>query len=410
MKKQNVILWGTGNYGASKYLKEMIERDYNITGYCDSNQLKQGTLLNGKEVLSPNEGCILCDKKEVDQIFIMVKDDSICEEIEKKIVGFNTGVQYSRYKDIREIFENRILDDKEKNMRYIWNIDYFKQSEIWVDNLMSEVKFWINDVAKSTGINHSNYEYRCKNKKFNNESMREFDDYEKYIESLDAPSIMDIGCGLAPRFGNLLSNGKNVRIIRVDPLSFFYNKINERYAKGELDKCQFGMFEYAAQYYSEGSMDSVIINNALDHCIDPYKSILELLTVLKNDGVIYMKHNRAEGINNGYCGLYQWNLDYNSQGDFLIWNDENAINITQQLKNIAEVHIECNSNADRNAQYVVTKIRKIKKFNLYEYISEQDEINGLSYINMKLFEFISRLDINEVFNKLLQDEEIEYEK
>lgn len=29
---------------------------------------------------------------------------------------------------------------------------------------------------------------------------------------------------------------------------------------------------------------------------------------------------------------------------------------------------------------------------------------------MKLFEFISRLDINEVFNKLLQDEEIEYEK
>ena len=123
MKKQNVILWGTGNYGASKYLKEMIERDYNITGYCDSNQLKQGTLLNGKEVLSPNEVCILCDKKEVDQIFIMVKDDSICEEIEKKIVGFNTGVQYSRCKDIREIFENRILDDKEKNMRYIWNID-----------------------------------------------------------------------------------------------------------------------------------------------------------------------------------------------------------------------------------------------------------------------------------------------
>lgn len=59
---------------------------------------------------------------------------------------------------------------------------------------------------------------------------------------------------------------------------------------------------------------------------------------------------------------------------------------------------------------MVTKIRKIKKFNLYEYISEQDEINGLSYINMKLFEFISRLDINEVFNKLLQDEEIEYEK
>lgn len=24
MKKQNVILWGTGNYGASKYLKEII--------------------------------------------------------------------------------------------------------------------------------------------------------------------------------------------------------------------------------------------------------------------------------------------------------------------------------------------------------------------------------------------------
>ena len=59
---------------------------------------------------------------------------------------------------------------------------------------------------------------------------------------------------------------------------------------------------------------------------------------------------------------------------------------------------------------MVTKIRKIKKFNLYEYISEQDEINGLSHINMKLFEFISRLDINEVFNKWLQDEEIEYEK
>ena len=77
MKKQNVILWGTGNYGASKYLKEMIERDYNITGYCDSNQLKQGTLLNGKEVILPRYNFIEGKQEFDEKNKIKLEDKSI---------------------------------------------------------------------------------------------------------------------------------------------------------------------------------------------------------------------------------------------------------------------------------------------------------------------------------------------
>jgi ubiquinone/menaquinone biosynthesis C-methylase UbiE len=110
----------------------------------------------------------------------------------------------------------------------------------------------------------------------------------KYIEEqlTGSEKILDIGCGLISMYGNYVGE-KKINLIAIDPLAHFYNIINERY-QGELfseeKRSSFGMFEFMADFYEENYADYIIINNALDHCIDPFKSIIECLHVLKCGG------------------------------------------------------------------------------------------------------------------------------
>ena len=53
---------------------------------------------------------------------------------------------------------------------------------------------------------------------------------------------------------------------------------------------------------------------------------------------MYLNHRRAEAVYENWSGLHRWNMDC-CDGNFLIWNKENAVNVTENLKDYAEIRV-----------------------------------------------------------------------
>ena len=214
---------------------------------------------------------------------------------------------------------------------------------------------------------------------------------------------MDMGCGSTPKYGEEISGGGRVNVVLVDPLAFFYNRINEIYGYGK-DKnrqCNFGLFEFISSFYNENYCDVILINNALDHCIDPFKSIIECLYVLKMNGVMRLVHRRAEGVFEKYSGFHKWNLDYNEENEFIIWNENCAVNISEQLFKIAEVKIQHSGECTlRRDSYLTVEITKKKDFELSQFKDLHQEAIYLAKMCSGLMQKYADSSIE--FEKMLQ--------
>lgn len=254
---------------------------------------------------------------------------------------------------------------------------------------MSEVDFWVQAVANPNGEFHMDYEDRL-----NNTEFLKLDGSCSFLTSkLDNNSVvMDIGCGLISKYGQNLSNSKKIQLLAIDPLAAFYNIINERYSSGRIlnRHCHFGMFEFMASIYPENYSSAIIINNALDHCIDPYKSIIECLYVLKKGGTLHLNHRSAEAVFENYHGLHKWNIDYDDNNNFIIWNNENAVNISENLKNIANIKIiHSDDYLTREQQFIIIDITKLNNFNLEDFFDIKKDLHCLTFFIGNLMSWIS---------------------
>ncbi len=142
-----------------------------------------------------------------------------------------------------------------------------------------------------------------------------------------------------------MSETKKVRLIGIDPLASFYNQINQRFEKEhnlkfKISPVEFGFFELLSYQYGSEYSDYILIDNALDHCIDPFAAIIECLRVLKTGGTLVTRHHVDEAYKAFYSGLHQWNICCDQNGDFIIWNRNNYVNVTQELEDYAEIKVE----------------------------------------------------------------------
>lgn len=405
--RERIIIWGAGTLGASRLLCELLEMKYVIFAYCDSDDNKCGMSLNGYMVKSINEVKELSDSGAFDFIVIAVYNADVLVSVRKTIEEkIGTNVKVKAYAEIRDELENSYIAQMQQNMDFSgYEINYPKQFNIWINNIMSEVDFWVNSVAKENSQCREDYCKRLRNNRFRSELVGNAEFIEQYLCGIEEPLVYDIGCGLAPRFGETLWNGNKISLVEIDPLAYFYNVINEKFAP--VHDCRmiiFGMFEYFSDFFDEDSADVVIINNALDHCIDPYKSIVESLMVLKPGGVLHLNHARAEGIKGKYTGLHQWNLDYTGDDDFIIWNYDAAVNVTQRLKDIADIKLGyAGKNASRSQQYVCVDMIKKRDFDKAQYVDINYENKNKAYIMNRLMQALSDPAINSVFQKMLID-------
>lgn len=399
---KKAVIWGAGNLGTSKLLCELLGLRYEITAYCDSDQSKWGKAVNGYLVKSIDEIVELNSAGAFDVIVIAVYDAEIISSIRKTIeerISSVRPVEVHAYSEIGSALESIYISRIQKTLDFTrYRIDYKGQFDIWIDNIMSEIDYWVNRVAKKNAQFRDEYCKRLVNDRFQSELTGDVGSLPGYLCNVKEPLVYDIGCGLAPRFGEILPDGSKITLVEIDPLAYFYNEINAKYAPvSGYKRIEFGMFEYFSRFFEKDSADAVIINNALDHCIDPYKSIVESLMVLKPGGILYLNHTRAEGVNEKYNGLHQWNLDYTEKEDFIIWNYNAAVNVSERLDEIASVRL-----THKSGNVQVEMIKK-KDFAVERYVDTDDETENMAYIVRGLMKKLSDPKFNNIFHHMLTD-------
>ncbi|MDE6631591.1 MAG: class I SAM-dependent methyltransferase [Muribaculaceae bacterium] len=201
----------------------------------------------------------------------------------------------------------------------------------WLSGIPYEVAFWRsyygNKRRRADLFSWSLYDKPCHLDNF---------DIGKYVDGLETPrpKLLDVGCALSYMFSSNI-NGKHFDVDYVDPLAPFYNQILRRY-RIERPEIQFGMIESLTGSYAPNTVDFIHVRNALDHCSNPLNGIIQALAALKKNGVLYLNHFRNEAKNEGYRGFHQFNIN-EKDGDFILWNKDIELNVTEICKGFAEV-------------------------------------------------------------------------
>ena len=284
----------------------------------DADTNKIGKDIMGKRVYSYDE----LYNATVDDI-VYISSERYYDEIASKIRLINDAVQI------------------ENLAKYIWT----KKSSIIAEiidgtkeqyKVKLDVKTWLDSALKDET---SYWEWAVKNSVKNNDVRlltREFEYPYDSIKVSGGDVIVDIGCGPLPKFGNT-HNKEILNYHPVDPLAHQYQKIlnsnnvhlpvTPKFAIGELLSC----------FFKKNSADYVIMHNALDHCIDPMRVLIEMAEICKIGGSILLFHADAEGIFENYSGMHKWNITEQKGSMYIFDNKKNMVNVSQYMKDFANL-------------------------------------------------------------------------
>ena len=379
LKDKRVVIWGAKKRGQviSSFLWDYCK--IHVDCFVDRDEHLIGTLQDDVCILSEIEFIKQYNRKDTMVIvggYNPENLDYISSFLKKN--GFK-GECVGCY-DFHDKYEFPILLKRNEEN----NIDYDKSIDQWSDSILAEAVFWKDEVIRETGMWHSHYLTRI-------DSSKEFlcNRVKEYIKPNSI--VLDVGCGICSNYGRFI-DGKELLLTGVDPLAHFYNRMNRKaYEQGLSNNIlpphiEFGMFEFLSYFFDEDSCDVIIIDNALDHCIDPLSAIIECLKVLKVGGVLSTFHHRNEGYRNYYEDMHQWNVCSSYEGELIIWNKESFININHELKGYVSIDtktrkservempfggVVCNIIKEKEIPNIVSKPRKCHLGKVMELMMER---------------------------------------
>ncbi len=150
--------------------------------------------------------------------------------------------------------------------------------------------------------------------------------------------ILDVGAGPLTYVGKVSSDWP-IDLVAVDPLADAYDQLLHTHGVEPPVRTRRGAAENLSALFAENTFDIVTARNALDHCVNPIKAILEMIAVCKPGGVVTLHHAINEAERQGHFGLHQWNF-YAKEGDFFISGGRRRVNMTRRLADCATVRNE----------------------------------------------------------------------
>ena len=391
---EQYVIYTAGNMGVTiKRYAEALKMK--VIAFYDNNKELQGKEVDGVRVYSAEE---LEKFVKADSINnkIIIGSQYYHEEIQQEIWDkFGTQIIVIKADSIQKRYWNEIVSDVRRHWKNEYSVSYNAQVKDWLENIMSEVEYWIHTCAAPRGIHHEGY---CDRINRRNTAFI----CERLKNKIQPNSIIvDAGCGICSQYGTIVENGR-VQLVSMDPLAYFYNIINKKSRGIEEDMVQFGMFEFLSLFLGKSVADIVLIDNALDHCIDPFKSIIECFVTLKVGGILSMRHRRCEAVYEGYTGLHKWNVDVNDQNELILWNENNMKNVNKELLDYSDIEVVLHESKNRNDEYIDVNIIKKTEMDVNRFYNREECMKLAQVINevMRLF---SSESVNLQFSELLKE-------
>jgi SAM-dependent methyltransferase len=122
--------------------------------------------------------------------------------------------------------------------------------------------------------------------------------------------------------------GKTLTIVAVDPLADEYDRL---LADAELDppvRTIAVSGEALVEHFGSRKFDIAYASNSLDHSADPFAIISNMVALVREGGVVLLRHKRNEGEQALYGGLHQWNFDARDSR-LVLWNDAVEIDVAE---------------------------------------------------------------------------------
>jgi SAM-dependent methyltransferase len=151
----------------------------------------------------------------------------------------------------------------------------------------------------------------------------------------DEISILDVGAGPVTKLG-YRHPGKTLRIVPVDPLADAYARLLENANLVPPIRTMPVAGEALLDRFGPRAFDIAHAVNSLDHSADPFAIVSNMVAVVREGGIVLLRHHRNEGEREQYEGLHQWNFDV-AGGNLILWNNAVRVNITAELEGRAEV-------------------------------------------------------------------------
>jgi SAM-dependent methyltransferase len=163
------------------------------------------------------------------------------------------------------------------------------------------------------------------------------------IESLDRLdqrelSVLDVGAGPITALGRVY-RGRRLRIVAVDALADEYAAMLCRHGVLSPVPTIYGKGENLLDRFRPDSFDLAYARNALDHCVDPVRTIVNMVSLVRPDRDVVLVHGVDEAETSAYAGLHQWNFrEY--EGALLVWNQGEVHNLTNVVAGAARVRCD----------------------------------------------------------------------
>lgn len=193
----------------------------------------------------------------------------------------------------------------------------------WCEGIAHEVNFWDTWLKNKGGEWSYDFELRL-----NPESILQ-PCYQRLIEGISDPKILDVGSGPLTFIGKKLPNNKNVSIVATDALANEFNNILSTNNITPLVPSVFAEAENLSSYFN-AEFDLVIARNCLDHVVSPVDAFAEMVKVVKSNGFIWIEVHRNEAIYENYEGFHQWNID-EYEGDIIVWSKRSCAFLKQKI-------------------------------------------------------------------------------
>lgn len=181
----------------------------------------------------------------------------------------------------------------------------------WADNIREEADFWRSWFEEDKYAELRNIRLTSLKSAFPPAFVRSLG-----VNPGDPVRVLDVGSG---PISTLPSNAPEnpVELVCVDALADVYNVLLDQYGYQDLPRPLKIKGEELSSVLTERRFHYVHIANALDHCEDPEKTLVEMYRVCRPGGLIAVVSVENEGEREQYQGLHQWNLEADDENLWL---------------------------------------------------------------------------------------------